>query len=142
MAKFYWLKFDNQKISKKIYRISKFKAKCNLGHKWVWHDKAPDESSEGAGWYRYITWKCTDPDNNQFGRKIGDKLYEFRQDMKYPDGKVVKVRETIDLNEYSNKEIDEYLSCYGWSIEILKKDHSPEDAEWLYAECIFEQTLN
>ena len=138
MVEYYWLKFDNQKLSKKINVISISKAKCELGHKWIWHgSKAP----EGAGWYRYATWKCTDPDNNQFGRKIGYKLYQFKQDMKYPDGIIVKEEETINLNNYSDKEIDENLSCYGWSIEILKKDHSPEDAEWLYAECIFEQTL-
>ena len=54
MAKFYWLKFDNQKISKKIYRISKFKAKCNLGHKWVWHGSY---NPQGSGWYRKFTFE-------------------------------------------------------------------------------------
>ena len=138
MVEYYWLKFDNQKLSKKINVISKSKAKCELGHKWFWYDEAP----EGAGWYRYATWKCTDPDNNQFGRKIEYQLYQFMQDVKYPNGVIVKKEETIDLNKYSDEQIDEYLSPYGWSMEILKKDHSLEESEWLYAECIFEQTLN
>jgi len=29
-------------------------------------------------------WICTDPDTNQWGRKIGERIYEFKQDMKYP----------------------------------------------------------
>lgn len=127
-----YLKFDDQTLSKELEAISISKAVCELGYNW---EHQGLYAFSGSGWYRYMEWRCTDPDNNQFGRKIGDKLYEFAENN-------FSKHETIDLNKYSNKEIDEHLSPYGWSIEILKKDHSPEDAEWLYAECIFEQTLN
>jgi len=84
-------------------------------------------------------WKCTDPGTNQWGRKIGDRLYEFKQDTKYPDGVIITEEETIDLNDYSDAEIDDHLSPYGWSILQLKEENSIDDAEWLMVECIFEQ---
>lgn len=86
-----------------------------------------------------MEWKCTDPDMNQWGRLVGGRVYEFKQDMKYPDGSVVKEEETIDLNDYTEEEINDHLSAYGWDIEQLKEENSLEDAEWLMAECIFEQ---
>ena len=84
-------------------------------------------------------WVCTDSDMNQWGRKIGDRVYEFKQDMKYPNGMVVKEEEEIDLNKYSEEEINDHLSPYGWDIKQLKEENILEDAEWLMAECIFEQ---
>lgn len=86
-----------------------------------------------------MEWKCTDPDMNQWGRLIGDRVYEFKQDMKYPDGSVVEEEETIDLNDYTEEEINDHLSAYGWDIEQLKEENNLENAEWLMAECIFEQ---
>ena len=88
-----------------------------------------------------MEWICTDPDVNQFGRKIGDKLYEFKQDMKYPNDVVVVEENEINLNDYTEEEINDHLSPYGWSIEQLKEENTLEDAEWLMAECIFEQTV-
>jgi len=84
-------------------------------------------------------WICTDPDTNQWGRKIGERTYEFKQDMKYPNGMIVKEEEEINLDEYTDEEINDHLSPYSWSIEQLKEENSLEDAEWLMAECIFEQ---
>jgi len=86
-------------------------------------------------------WKCTDPDMNQWGRKTGNKTYEFKQDMKYPDGSIITEEDEINLDNYTDKEINEHLSTYSWSIELLKEENSNEDAEWLMAECIFEQTV-
>ena len=86
-----------------------------------------------------IQWICTDPDMNQWGRKIGEKVYEFKQDMKYPNGMIVKEEREINLNEYTDDEINDHLSPYSWSIKQIKEENSLEDAEWLIAECIFEQ---
>lgn len=85
-------------------------------------------------------WICTDPDMNQYGRKTGDKMYEFKQDMTYPDGSIVKEEKDIDLNDYSDDEINNHLSAYGWTIKQLKEENDLDGAEWLMAECIFEQT--
>ena len=84
-------------------------------------------------------WICTDSDMNQWGRKIGEKKYEFKQDMKYPNGMIVHEWEEINLNEYSIEEMNEHLSPYNWSVKQLEAENTPEDAEWLIAECIFEQ---
>lgn len=86
-------------------------------------------------------WICTDPNMNQWGRKIEDKVYEFKQDTYYPDGTIVKEKAEIDLNDYTEKEINDHLLAYGWCIEQLKEENSLEDAEWLMAECIFEQEV-
>lgn len=88
-----------------------------------------------------MNWICTDPNINQWGRKIGDRLYEFKQDMKYPDESVITEQGEINLNDYSDEFINDILSSYGWSIEQLKEENSLKDAEWLMAECIFEQTI-
>jgi len=87
-----------------------------------------------------MKWICTDPDTNQYGRKLSDKLYEFKQDMKY-NGVIVTEEDEINLNDYTEEEINDHLSPYGWSIEQLKDENTLEDAEWLMAECIFEQTV-
>ena len=87
-----------------------------------------------------MKWICTDPNINQWGRKIKDKVYEFRQDMKYPDGTIIESGE-INLQDYTNEYINDILSSYDWSIEQLKDENNIEDAEWLMAECIFEQTI-
>lgn len=87
-----------------------------------------------------MEWICTDPSMNQYGRLIGDRIYEFKQDMEYPDGSIVKEEEEINLNDFTDDEINNHLSAYGWSIEQLKEENEIEDAEWLMAECIFEQT--
>ena len=86
-------------------------------------------------------WICTDPDMNQYGRKLGEKVYEFKQDTTYPDGFVVHETDGIDLNDYTDEEINDHLSPYGWDVKQLLEENTKEDAEWLMAECIFEQTV-
>lgn len=92
--------------------------------------------------FKYMKWICTDPDTNQWGRKISARTYEFKQDMRYPNGMIVKEEEEISLDAYTDEEINDYLSPYGWSIKQLKEENSLESTEWLIAECIFEQTAN
>lgn len=87
-------------------------------------------------------WICTDPNMNQWGRQIRDKIYEFKQDVKYPNGSIVKEKAEIDLNDYTDEEINNDLSPYSWSIKQLKEENNIESAEWLMAECIFEQLQN
>jgi hypothetical protein len=86
-------------------------------------------------------WVCTDPNMNQYGRKISDGVYEFKQDMKYPDGSIIKERGEVHLKDYSNEEINDHLSSFGYSIGILKDTMNEANAEWITAECIFEMTI-
>lgn len=88
-----------------------------------------------------IDWICTDIDNNQWGRQIGDKVYEFKQDLTYPDGTVVTEEAEVNLLDYTDAEIENHISAYGYTIEQLYRDNTIEFAEWLMAECIFEQTV-
>lgn len=85
-------------------------------------------------------WVCTDPNTDQYGRKIGDRVYEFKENIRMDDGSVIVKQHEIDLNEYSDDEINDDLTPYGWSIEKLKEDTNIKTAEWLMAECIFEQS--
>ena len=85
-------------------------------------------------------WICTDPDMNQWGRKIKENIYQFKQDMMYPDGTIIEEEGEINLNHYTDEEINNHLSPYGWNIQKLKEDNTLGDAKWLMAECIFEQT--
>lgn len=83
-------------------------------------------------------WICTDPNTNQWGRKIGDRTYKFKQDMEYPDGSVVNEELTIDLNLYSDEQIQDHLSTFGYNRSEMLKEWGEEQTEWLIAECIFE----
>lgn len=88
-----------------------------------------------------MKWICTDPATKQYGRKISDKVYEFKEEVGYPDGNKYTEQKEIDLNDYTEDEINDHLSPYGWNIIQLKEENSIEGAEWLMAECIFEQTI-
>ena len=65
--------------------------------------------------------------------------WEFEQDMKYPDGMIVREEEDIHLDDYTDEKINCHLSPYGWTKEQLIEENGVEEAEWLMAECIFEQ---
>lgn len=88
-----------------------------------------------------MKWTCTDPATNQYGRRISDKVYEFKEEVSYPDGFKYTVQKEIDLKDYTEDEINDHLSPYGWDIIQLKEENPLEHAEWLMAECIFEQTI-
>ena len=65
-------------------------------------------------------WICTDPDNKQYGRKLTENIYEFKE------GNVSLV---IDLDEYTNEQMKKAYEPYGF----------PKLNNWLIAECIFER---
>jgi hypothetical protein len=67
-------------------------------------------------------WICTDSDNKQYGRKLTENIYEFKE------GNVTSV---IDLEEYTSEQMKKALEPYGMPIDSL--------TNWIIAECIFEQ---
>lgn len=87
-----------------------------------------------------MEWKCTDPDTNQFGRRISKFIFDFKQDMKYPDGSVIHEELQINVGKYTIDIINEHLDPYGWSLQQLLEETNFDDTLWLIAECIFEQT--
>lgn len=105
-------------------------------------------------------WTCTDPDNYQYGRKTADGVYEFKEFDKlnfagdehgHEEEKTFVtnrfsdsdfwVEETIDLNQYSQKDKEKAISGYYDSMEALSEicKGDMEQVSWIVAECIFEQ---
>lgn len=90
-------------------------------------------------------WICTDPDNEQYGRRIDDFVFEFCERDRDVDCHNEWYRETIDLNHYAIQTIEGHISSYGYSLLIWNKDFilnsypNVLDANWIIAECIFEQ---
>ena len=111
---------------------------------------------------KFQDFKCTDPDNFQYGRKVSEGVYEFREfdrnsyitafeglkKMNHDKARLeIKaifdadeffVVETIDLSKYTDKEIKNHISPYYNSLEALREIYG-EDSDWIIAECIFEQ---
>lgn len=99
-----------------------------------------------------LEWTCTDPDNFQYGRKVSEGVYQFKEwggekKLQVPSGKPIKEcfdepgdweEDTIVLANYSEDEIREHISAYYSSLEELKEIYG-DDSEWIIAECIFEQ---
>ena len=84
-------------------------------------------------------WKCTDPDVNQWGRQLGEGIYEF-----YDDDTPYTV---VKLADYTPEEKEEAINAYGYTLDLNQdkrnnftyiKSLYPDDWEWIIAECIFE----
>ena len=83
-------------------------------------------------------WVCTDPANNQYGRRVTTYVYEFKQETTYPDGEVYESQDIINLLDYSGDQIDECLSSYGYTKQGLIDSCGMLEAYWIIAECLFE----
>jgi hypothetical protein len=105
-----------------------------------------------------VNWTCTDPNTGQFGRKISDAIFEFKQVDSYYESEdgvpfipqyVVDnpqdydddyIKKIIYLSNYTEIEIEEFVSGYYDSLDNLKIIYK-EDSNWMIAECIFEMTI-
>lgn len=88
-----------------------------------------------------VTWTCTDPDHHQYGRKIKDGHYQFKEklhsfDTDYED----EVEMDIVLSHYTPEEIWNHVSAYYDSMDQVNEIYGKE-AEWIIAECVFEQSI-
>ena len=101
-------------------------------------------------------WQCTDVDQMQFCRKINDHVFEYVQ-LKDVDGGSAYFKnknaldylngittadewyqDIIDITDYSDDEIKEYLSAYGGILDNVNDDVQRNQ---IIAECIFEQDV-
>ena len=101
-------------------------------------------------------WTCTDPDEMQFCRVVDKHTFEYIQlkekwlDLFYEECKLGKnfidaisgvttadywIEDEIDVNNYDEEEIAEYLSSYGGILDGVSDETSRNQ---LIAECIFE----
>lgn len=93
------------------------------------------------------SWKCTDPDTNQYGREIKiNEVFEFQQDEHDGINPLGSHREdTIILAEYSLDDIEAAINSYGYTLHPVSKEGTNnvftqygKDANWIIAECLFE----
>jgi len=101
--------------------------------------------------YTKLEWTCTDPDNFQYGRKVYDGVYQFKEWIgggKLDEAVEKTVKEcfnesgsweedTIVLENFSEEYKNDVASGYYGSLEKLK-EVCGESWEWIIAECIFE----
>jgi hypothetical protein len=87
-----------------------------------------------------IDWKCTDSDNEQYGRQIDKRIFEFKEKNRglaeYGEEQFIEIY--VNLDNYTEGEIEEYISAYYDSIAEIIGIYG-EDSDWIIAECIFEQ---
>ena len=86
-------------------------------------------------------WICTNPSSNQWGRMISENIFEFKKDIKYPDGNINKVGSVIHLRDYTSGQRQNYLYAFGYNLDDLYRKMDKDDVNWLVAECIFEMTI-
>lgn len=79
-------------------------------------------------------WVCTDPNNDQWGRWLGGRLFEFKE----PDFDGDIVQFVVDLNSYTDEEVQKHISAYYRDVEEVKEIYG-DSCDWVIAECIFEQ---
>ncbi len=98
------------------------------------------EYSEFAKTYENFGWSCTDPDNRQYGKKLDESHYVFKEFHSefaetYEDQ---WIEMDILLSHYSEDQINNHISSYYDSVDQIKELYG-DDWEWIVAECIFEQ---
>lgn len=96
-------------------------------------------------------WICTDPDTEQYGRQISERVFEFKE--KNPMAEFDKdenefIEFDVNLDDYTAQEIENHINTYGYTL-FEPKGHTftstnifeqyGEEANWIIAECIFEQ---
>lgn len=86
-------------------------------------------------------WKQTDPDSNQYCKTIiENEEYEFVEERIIHPITLEKelYQATINLKNYTEKEIFEYCSSYGYEKEEVKSWLDNKENIDLIAECLFE----
>ena len=75
-------------------------------------------------------WICTDASCHQYQKLIKNKRFDMTQIFEMPDESYVIVRTSIDLDDYTDEEINNYVTSYYNSADGL--------TDGIIAECIFE----
>ncbi len=97
------------------------------------------EYSKFAETYLNFGWVCTDLDRKQYGKKLDESHYVFKEfDNKgeYYEDKWIEL--DILLSHYDEDKINNHISSYYDSVDQIKEIYG-DHWEWIVAECIFEQ---
>lgn len=105
-------------------------------------------------------WELTDPDNFQYGKKLKEGVYLFKEfdrnnysagdnyDEKIIfidsvfDNDVLWIEEQVNISMFTDKDKEEAISgCYS-SLDELKRicQNDMEQVNWIVAECLFEES--
>lgn len=93
-------------------------------------------------------WILTDDSVNQWGREIGNGVFEFKQDEKYDEFLSRTIQFEVDLKHYTEQEIESAISTFGYTLHPHRYKGSRsiydvygKNTAWICAECIFELEL-
>jgi hypothetical protein len=93
-------------------------------------------------WEEEQGWVCTYVDNQQYGRKLSEGHYEFKEKNPRfeldPQNENEWVQIDILLAHYTEEQIEDHVSAHYDSVARVKEIYG-EEWEWIVAECIFEQ---
>ena len=85
-------------------------------------------------------WICTDPHTVQYGRQIDTRIFEFKEKNRglseYGEEEFIEIY--VNLDNYTEGEVEEHISPYYTDLNEIFNIYG-EDADWIIAECIFEQ---
>ncbi|MDD2269239.1 MAG: hypothetical protein PHY15_06785 [Eubacteriales bacterium] len=88
----------------------------------------------------YMGFILTDDAFWQYRKKLDERRFLLIQANKMPDETYIAFASTVDLDEFSDKEIWEYVNGYYSSMEELEEACKDKDEmDGIIAECIFEQ---
>jgi hypothetical protein len=82
-------------------------------------------------------WGLMDDSCSQYRKRIDETTYMLIEYVLLPNDKCIVTLSEIDLNDFSQAEIEEYVSYYYTSMEEL--DVYGNDRNGIISECIFEQ---
>ncbi len=83
-------------------------------------------------------WVCTDPDSNQWRRKISDRVWEFKED-RFSFSHSTKIYNSlINLDKYSLADMQNDCSAFGYAKDDVKQWWDDSENLELIAVCIFE----
>lgn len=92
-------------------------------------------------------WICTDDSTNQWGRRVSETVWEFKEDVKIPLQQTITVQFEIDLTEYTVEKVENCINTYGYTLHPLSDGKSrciyneSTDVKFLIAEMLFEYEL-
>lgn len=84
-------------------------------------------------------WKCSDPDCCQYYCERSFAEFSYAEIRRCGDERHVPIM-TVNVRDYSWKQIEDYCSGYYTSLEEIVKQYGFDHFFHIVSECIFEQT--
>jgi len=82
-------------------------------------------------------WVCTDSNCFQYQKALSETMFNMVQVIEMPDTGFIVVKGIIDLEDYTEKETENFVTAYYDSVEHLKIEYG-SNSNGIIAECIFE----